>query len=144
MNAFTLLLQDATRTERVDGVTSFIGNDASGSFALWAGHERTLTELEFGLARFRCAARPDEKQAGETDAWQYLAVPGALLYFCDNTLTLCARRFIRGDDYARINQTLRETLQAEERDLQRVKTSLRQMEDAVLKRLYELNTRRAS
>ncbi|HET8710359.1 MAG TPA: hypothetical protein VFM32_03215 [Spongiibacteraceae bacterium] len=134
MNTFSLSLQDATHTEHIERVTSFIGSDASGTFALWSGHERMITELEFGLARFRTG----------NDVWQYLAVPGALLYFCDNTLTLCSRRFVRGDDFDLISNTLREQLQSEERDLQRVKTSLRQMEDAVLKRLYELNTRRAT
>ncbi len=131
MNAFSLLLRDATHTEQIADVIAFVGSDASGSFSLWAGHERTITELNFGLARFRT----------QENVWQYLAVPSALLYFCDDTLTLCARRFVRGDDYAGINDILREQLQAEENDLRRIKTSLRQMEDAVLKRLYEINAR---
>ncbi len=54
---------------------SFIGEDASGSFGLQAGHARFMTILEFGLARFRTA---------EAD-WQYLALPGALLYFAQGT-----------------------------------------------------------
>lgn len=133
MNSFALVLQDATRIERIDGVVAFVGSDASGSFGLRPGHERMITELAFGLARYRV----------DGAAWQYLAAPGALLYFRDDTLTLCARRFVRGDDHRLIAATLHEQLQSEEQNLRRIKVSLRQMEDAILKRLYELDTRGA-
>jgi len=53
MTAFTLLLQDATGAERIDGVEVFIGEDASGSFGILAGHARIMTTLVVGPARFR-------------------------------------------------------------------------------------------
>ena len=37
MKAFTLRLQDATHAEEITGVTSFVGEDASGSFGILAG-----------------------------------------------------------------------------------------------------------
>ena len=135
MKSFALILQDATRTQAFPTITAFSGSDRSGSFSLWAGHERFMTELIFGLARFQVAADISEEK------WCYLALPGALLYFCDNTLTLSTRRFLCSDSYEDINTALREQLLAEEENLHNVKTSLRQMEDAVLKRLYELNQR---
>lgn len=46
-------LQSATQYERVDDVTSFVGEDGSGSFGILAGHARAMTLLSFGLARFR-------------------------------------------------------------------------------------------
>ena len=68
MNGFMLHLQSATQYERIDDATSFVGQDASGSFGLLAGHARFMTVLGFGLTRFRVA---------EQD-WEFLALPGCL------------------------------------------------------------------
>jgi len=125
---FTLLLQDATHTERIEGVTSFVGEDASGSFGLLGGHARMMTALTFGLARFRIGAMP----------WRYLALPGGLLYFHDNQLFVCTRHYLIDDDYERISDALGEQLVAEEEQLRAMKESLRQMEQAILKHLWEI------
>lgn len=128
MTSFTLHLHDATRSQRIDGVTSFIGEDASGSFGLLPGHARFMTALSFGLMRFR---RGEEK-------WQYAAVPGGLLYFVDNTLTVSTRHYLIDDDYERICQLLQDELLAEEENLQTTKESLRNMEQEIFKRLWAM------
>lgn len=128
MNTFTLELLAATEQQRIDGVVSFVGEDASGSFGLMAGHERSLTVLLFGLARFR---RVD-------NGWQYLALPGGLLYFVDNHLQICTRHYLIDSDYERISMTLQQQLLAEERELHKIKEGLRRMEESVLRRLWEL------
>lgn len=129
MKSFTLQLQDATHAETITGVTSFVGEDASGSFGILAGHARMMATLIIGLARFR---------VGDA-AWQYLALPGAVLYFNDNTLTLSTRHYLRDDDYTRVSQALAQQLLAEEEKLQSMKKSLRHMEEEVLKHLWELS-----
>ena len=128
MNRFTLDLRDARGHEQVDGVTSFIGSDDSGTFGLMAGHERFMTSLRFGLARFR---------VGDDD-WEYLAVPGALLYFHDNRLELNTRSYLRDRDYERISHLLSTQLAAEEDELAAVRHSLRRLEGEMLRRLWEL------
>ena len=128
MNGFTLHLQSATQYEAITEVASFIGEDDSGSFGIQAGHARIMASLRFGLARYRCGGQP----------WQYLALPGALLYFVDNQLFLNTRRYVRDDDYARINAALREQLHREETGLRLIKESLRRMEEQMLKRLREI------
>jgi F-type H+-transporting ATPase subunit epsilon len=128
VNAFTLTLLDATRSQRIDGVTSFVGEDASGSFGILPGHARMMTVLVFGLARFRTAA-------GE---WRYLALPGALLYFSGNALSLGTRRFLLDDDYERISAALHEQLLAEERTLHEIRNSLHRMEEQLLRRLWRM------
>jgi F-type H+-transporting ATPase subunit epsilon len=130
-STFTLRLQDATRAEEIAGVTSFVGEDDSGSFGILAGHARMLTTLIIGLARFR---------VGET-AWQYLAVPGAVLYFQDKVLTVSTRRYLLDADYMRISQALQQQLLTEEEQLQTMKASLHHMEEAMLKRLWEMGRR---
>ena len=128
MSTFTLHLQSATGHEEVAGVTSFLGEDASGSFGILARHARFMTPLSFGLARFRQADAP----------WQYLAMPGALLYFFDNGLYIYTRRYLRDSDHHRIRQALEEQIAAEEKALQEVKTALRHMEEEMLHRLWRL------
>lgn len=128
MKSFTLRLQDATRSEDITNVTSFVGEDASGSFGVLAGHARMMTSLIIGLARFRI---------GE-DGWKYLAMPGAVLYFHDGILTLSTRRYLLDDDYTRISQALQQQLLAEEEKLHTMKESLHHMEEEILKRLWEM------
>jgi len=127
LNSFTLQLQDANRSERIAGVTSFVGEDSTGAFGILAGHSRMMSSLNIGLARFR---------TGE-GAWQYLALPGAVLYFRDNVLTLSTRRYLLDDDYTRISLALQQQLLAEEEKLRSLKESLHRMEQEVLKTLWE-------
>ncbi len=128
MKTFTLVLHDATRSQKIKDVTSFVGEDISGSFGILAGHARMMTSLIIGLARFRI---------GE-GKWQYLALPGGVLYFHDNMLTLSTRRYLLDDDYMRISQALEQQLIAEEEQLHSMKESLHHMEEEVLKRLWEM------
>ena len=128
MKCFTLRLQDATRSEEITGVSSFVGEDSSGSFGILAGHARMMTSLITGLARFR---------TGGGD-FTYLATPGALLYFNENLLTLTTRHYFLDDDFMRIINTLEQQLLAEEEALHSMKTSLHQMEEEVLKRLWKM------
>lgn len=128
MNSFTLTLQDTTHSLQFDGVSSFVGEDTSGSFGILPGHARMMTSLVMGLSRFRIT---------EQD-WQYIATPGALLYFHNNTLSLMSRHFLIDKDYMRISAALEEQLLEEEALLHNQKQSLRRMEEEVLKRLWEL------
>ncbi len=123
-----LRLQDARGHEQMDDVESFVGADESGSFGLLAGHERFMTSLVFGLARFRRAA----------GSWEYLALPGALIYFADDQLILSTRRYFRDADYKRISGQLMDRLAAEEKDLEAIQQSLKRLEGEMLKRLWEM------
>ena len=131
MSGFILHLQDATQYERVESVKVFSAEDASGSFSLLSGHERFLTSLEFGLAHF--CLRDDSRQ--------YLAVPGAIVYFADNELFLSTRRYLKDPDYRRISDALEQQLRAEELDLHKTRESLRRMEEEMLRRLWQIGKR---
>jgi F-type H+-transporting ATPase subunit epsilon len=133
MSTFTLILQDATHSEAVEDVVSFVGEDSSGSFGIQAGHGRIMASLSFGLARFRA----------DSGDWKYLALPGALLYFDDDVLTLSTRHYVMDDDYRRISEILREKLLAEEAELKDLKESLRRMEEEALRRMWQLGQRAA-
>lgn len=128
VSIFTLHLQSATQYERVDDVASFVGRDRTGSFGVLAGHARMMTVLVFGLARFRAS----------DGAWEYLALPGALLYMEDNQLTLNTRRYLRGDDAAQMSDALAAQLLVEEEGLRTIKGSLHQMEETLLKHLWRM------
>lgn len=129
MKTFTLALFDATCSKEFQGVTSFVGEDTSGSFGILPGHARLMTSLVIGLAKFRVSK----------ENWQYLALPGAILYFNDNRLTISTRHYLIDDDYARISHILQQQLLAEEEKLHSIKESLHRMEEEVLRRLWEIN-----
>ena len=118
--------------ERIEAVTSFVGEDSSGSFGILAGHDRLITNLVFGLARFRT----------ENGPWQYLAMPGAMLYFAENELHLITRRYLKSDNYQTISRAVVDILKQEERDIQGLKRSLRLIEENIMRRLMEMETGR--
>lgn len=128
MNTFTLELNDTAQTHCLDDVCSFVGEDASGSFGIQASHARFMTSLNFGLARFR------RIQGG----WQFIAMPGGVLYFEANRLWVGTRRFLLDDDYNRISRLLQEQLLTEEQALADTKRSLRVMEEQLMRQLWQL------
>ncbi len=132
MSGFVLHLLEATRSERIDDVTAFVGEDDSGQFGIHPGHERFMTIHVFGLAHFQV----------EASALEYLAVPGGLAYFVGGELFLCSRRLFRHHDYSEVARALTEQLAAEERELQGFKQSLRRLEDEMLKRLWRVGSER--
>lgn len=133
MNQFVLNLFDASHEQRFTGVTSFVGEDASGSFGIRANHDRFMTTLVFGLARFRV----------KTEEWQYLALPGAVVYFANNELTITTRHFLVDTDFERISTLLEQQLIAEEENLHATKESLHKMEQTMLKRMLALKRKSA-
>jgi len=128
MKPFALVVQDATHVERFDQVTSFVGWDDTGSFGLLADHGRFMTVLSWGLARFQTI----------NETWHYLALPGGLLYFKENTATVSTRRFLHDDDADRISRALEEQLAAEEDSLKTMKHSLTRLEEEMFKRLWRM------
>ena len=128
MNSFVVELHSATRSERLTGVTSFVGEDESGSFGLLANHARMMTHLNFGLARL-CYS------GGETE---YLAMPGGLAYFVNNELRITTQQYSRSRDYDQILGILEREIAAEEEYLRSLRESLRRLDESILKRLLTL------
>jgi F-type H+-transporting ATPase subunit epsilon len=128
MSGFCVHLLAVDRSERIDGVRSFVGEDRSGSFGLLPGHERFMTLLGYGLARIRLA----------DDTWQYLGLPGGLLYFIGNECRISTRRYVRGTDVDRIAKVLTRELLQEEAVLSATRLKLHQLEDEMLKEMAQL------
>jgi len=128
MNTFTVQLFAADRTETIENVASFTGEDKSGSFGLLARHERFMTALTFGLARLLLA----------DGSLEYLGFPGGLLYFVDNELRISTRRYLRDTDVERIAQSLTRELLEEEQALTETRRKLHRLEAEMLKRLAQL------
>ncbi len=128
MTYFSLQLRDTRQWQRLEGVRIFVGEDETGTFGLLAGHAPFMTHLVFGLARFQC----------ETGGWQYLAMPGAILYFKDNQLRLSTRRYVVSADYEQMSSVLHDTLLEEEQQLADMKHKLHRLEEDVLRRIWEL------
>ena len=128
MSSFTVHLLAADRSEVIDDVTRFTGEDASGSFGLLAHHDRFMTVLSFGLARL-------QRADGMTE---YLGFPGGLLYFRDNELRISTRRYLRDTNVARISEALTRELLEEEQALIQTRRKLHRLEAEMLKRLAQI------
>jgi F-type H+-transporting ATPase subunit epsilon len=128
MNTFIVHLLAADRTDIIENVASFTGEDRSGSFGLLARHDRFMTALTFGLARLALADGSRE----------YLGFPGGLLYFVGNELRISTRRYLRDTDVARITQALTRELLEEEQALEQTRRKLHRLETEMLRRLAEL------
>jgi len=133
MSSFNLKLFDSRHQQCITGVSSFVGLDATGSFGILPYHARFMTTLVFGLARFSV----------DTDNWQYLAVPGAVLYFNNNELSISTRHFLIDTDFDRISSLLELQCITEEDKLRATRESLGLMERAMLKRLLALKGKAA-
>lgn len=129
MNTFRVQLLGTDRGEAIDGVASFVGEDASGSFGLMAHHQRFMTVLAFGLARLTLA----------DGSRQYLGLPGGLLYFVDNELRISTRRYLMGTDAAAIASVLAKEMLAEEQALALTRQKLHRLEAEMLQRMAQLD-----
>ncbi|GAB3103200.1 F0F1 ATP synthase subunit epsilon [Aestuariicella hydrocarbonica] len=132
MNTFALQLFQSTETDRIDEVTLFVGEDASGSFGIQANHARFITVLTMGLAR---VDRTDGRR-------EFLATSGGLIYFRKNQLVLHTRRYWRGNNYSDMQAILQQKFQAEDASLQQIKSNLTHIEKAMFRRLMELEHQR--
>jgi F-type H+-transporting ATPase subunit epsilon len=128
VKTFVLHIQSATQYTCVEDAVSFVGVDTSGSFGILANHGRMMTALNYGLARYQL----------HNGSIHYLAFPGGILYFVNNQLHISTRRFLSDTDYQRISAGLLEQLLAEETELKRIKDSLRQLEQEMFRRLWQM------
>ena len=128
MKTFALHVQSATQYELIEDVTSFVGEDESGSFGIRSRHARMMTALGYGLARYQL----------KDSSWHYLAFPRAILYFVDNALYISTRRFLHDADYHRISKGLLEQLLKEEEELRGIKESLYRLEQEMFRRLWQM------
>jgi len=129
MSPLTLHLQAGTKYDKVESVTSFVGEDVSGKFGLMANHERFITTLVFGLARYKI------KNSG---AWFYIALPGGVLHFVKNEIFISTRQYFIDEDYSKIINILKGDILKEEHKLKNMRQSLHEMEQEMFKRLWDI------
>ncbi len=128
MKRFTLVLQSSHQYEEINDTVSFVGEDKTGSFGILAGHAKMMTILKYGLAWYKT----------EDAVVEYLALPGALLYFIDNKLMISTRHYLRNPDYHAMKQALEHELRREEEKLSSLKESLHQLDREIIQHLLDL------
>lgn len=140
MSSFTLQLASATQQRRLEGVSSFIARDASGRFGLMAGHAPMSTVLSYGLARLRLTnSTPSPLSPPNTDdGWLYLALPGGVLRFADNMLSIATRTYVVGTEVDAVSQTLERELQRDVAQQKELRRTLLQLEQTLMKSLWQL------
>ncbi len=129
MKSFVLTLLDTRGFERFDNVTHFIGADAEGSFGILAGHIHTVLLLRYGLARF----------CDHAGVWRYLTLPGGVLRFAENRLTVTTVRYFLGDDRELICQQLADEMARADSEVHTARATLSEIERSLVRRLAELS-----
>jgi len=127
MTGFTIRLLAAADRRRIDNVRSFVGQDASGYFGLWPGHEAFMTVITRGLHRYR----------RENGKWTYLALGGGLLRFEGGQLSISSPRFLENEDYRGLAGQLEEELRKESGELSATRASVQHLERELLRRLLK-------
>ncbi len=125
---FALELCDSKTMERIEGVESFVGEDASGSFGILAGREHLVTVLTCGLCRYRT----------NDGRWHYVALPGGVLSFSEGTLTICTRRLLQSDDATELEKRLDAEIAAEESSRRAISDLIHTMDRELLRRMIRL------
>jgi F-type H+-transporting ATPase subunit epsilon len=129
MNCFSLTVLDSRGGQDFNAVRHFIGADTSGSFGIMAGHAHMVAVLDYGLSRF----------CDETGIWRYLALPGGVLRFYRNQLTITTVRYFLGDDRDYICQLMTDEMARIDSEIHSARISISEIEHSLLKRLAELS-----
>ena len=129
MSSFILTLLDSRGQDQFTNVTQFIGADNSGSFGILAGHQHIVALLRYGLARF----------CDISGRWRYIALPGGVLRFSENHLTLTSVRYFLGEDRAVICQQLDAEMAQLDSEVHSARATLSEIEQSLVKRLSELS-----
>lgn len=129
MKSFALTLLDTRGSKHFDDITRFIGADTGGSFGILAGHIHTVALLRYGLARF-CDLNGN---------WHYVTLPGGVLRFIDNQLTITTVRYFLGDDPKEICQRLMDEMAQTDSEAHDVKAMLSEIEHMLVRRMAELS-----
>ena len=131
MKTFALTLLDSRGAERFAPVVAFVAADASGTFGLLAGHAKIVSVLRYGLARF----------VDDAGKWRYVALPGGVLRFADNSLTLTTVRYFLGEERGKIVSQLATEMARADSDVRTARATLNEIEHSLMRRLIELGTR---
>jgi F-type H+-transporting ATPase subunit epsilon len=127
VKTFSLSLFDTAHTQTIADVVSFSGEDSSGSFGILAERERLITCLTFGMSKIHTLS-------GHV---LFIAMPGGVLYFTKNNMTISTRHFVVSDDFEQIQKILQQEILNEEVQLQKLKQSFHSMETELMKRLLQ-------
>lgn len=130
MKSFGLTLLDTRGSVRFDDITQFIGADADGSFGMLAGHIHAVMLLRYGLARFCDGA----------GVWHYVTLPGGVLRFAENHLTVTTVRYFLGDDPNVICQRLVDEMAQTDSEVHTVRAMLSEIERMLVRRMAELSS----
>lgn len=128
MKTFRLHLMSPDKSEWISDVFRFTGQDSAGSFGIMAHAARRITVLVFGLAHFETS----------DDHLEYLAMPGGVLYFIDDNLLIATTHFVRAAGLDEVTEALDQRLRKEEEGLRDIRKSLQNLDQQMMKRLYEL------
>lgn len=130
MSTFGLALLDSHGENRFARVRQFVGADASGVFGILPGHGAMVAVLRYGLARF----------LDDTGAWHYAALPGGVLRFSNNALSIMAVRYFLGDEPGALVDHLASEMARDDSELSTARQTLAKIDRSLLRRLADMDS----
>jgi F-type H+-transporting ATPase subunit epsilon len=129
MRTFSVNIYSSNLTEQFNDITAFYGKGDDGYFGILAGGERRIYTLSYGLSRIK-------HENGDTE---YLALPGGLIYFKDNIMSVTTRSIMRSSDLNEITSALEKKMKLEEENIGEIKKNLHEVDQEILRRLSRLD-----
>lgn len=127
--AFTVELADLEQQQRWEDAEAFQGRDATGSFAIWAGHQDFMARCPAGVSRIRCGSE-----------WVYLAAPSLLVVFHRGQMSLTCRRYFLGESPAELEQKLIDWTAQDNASRHLKALNQTRLEQSFMRRLRELKS----
>lgn len=108
-----------------------------GSFCLLPRHVDFITPLEPGIFSYV----PDKTGEGNREEDVFLATDGGTLVKCGRSVSVAARRAVKGPDLERLEQTVREEFEVLDEREKKTRTALASLQSNFVKRLMEMESR---
>ncbi len=128
MRTFTLTVMDGAAVTVFENITQCIAADASGAFGIMADHEPAVAVLRYGLLRF-CDA---------DGVWRYAAMPGGVLRFERNRLSLMTVTCFIGDARDALVGRLAQEIARADSEARTSRSALNEIEHLIMRRLAVL------
>jgi F-type H+-transporting ATPase subunit epsilon len=116
-----------SQVEKIEKISFFRGEDASGSFGLLPRHTEFLTILEPAIA----IAVIDGNE-------EYFAFNGGILTFKKNALTITTKEFVRSGDVGELRERIERAFRQQREQESHFHMNMANLEKAFFKRLIEL------
>ncbi len=128
LKSFTCKVYSPKNILTINEVSSFVGEDNSGSFGIMAGRYPLVTILKCSTAKLKL----------NDDSVLYLGISGGVLSFKSNILTIVTSFAIQSENIEDLTEALDVAIAKDEERSQKIQGYIQKLDDEILKRIKQL------